>query len=66
MRSGSVKFYDDKKGFGFITPSDGGKDVFFHFSVVDRKHKLTDGDAVEFTSEQGDRGEKAVRVVPVG
>ncbi len=64
MRSGIVKFFNTEKGFGFLTPDDGGKDVFFHFSVVDHKQKLVDGDAVEFTSEQGDRGEKAVRVVP--
>lgn len=65
MRTGTVKFFNTEKGFGFLTPDDGGKDVFFHYTAVDRKQKLADGDAVEFTSEQGDRGEKAVRVVPV-
>ncbi len=63
MRSGQVKFFNTERGFGFITPGDGGKDVFFHFSIVDRKQKLTEGDQVEFLSEQGDRGEKATRVV---
>ncbi len=65
MRTGQIKFYNDTKGFGFISPDDGARDVFFHHSSVSPKQKLTDGDAVEFTSEQGDRGEKAVRVVPV-
>lgn len=65
MRTGTVKFFNTEKGFGFITPSDGGKDVFFHFTSVDRKQKPAEGDRVEFASEQGERGEKAVRVALV-
>ncbi len=68
MRTGVVlKFYTEKKKFGFIAPDDGGAEVFFNLYAVDEenKQKLAEGDRVEFLSEQGDRGEKATRVVPV-
>ncbi len=50
MAKGTVKFFDTKKGFGFITPEDGGKDVFVHISAVERAgmDTLSDGQRVEY------------------
>lgn len=60
LQSGTVKFYNTEKGFGFITQSDSGKDVFFHVSgLVD---KVADGDPVTYEVVDGDRGKKAVNV----
>lgn len=68
-KTGSVKFFDRKKGFGFITPSDGGKDVFIHYSDIigeDDFKSLFDGQQVEYEEVEGDKGTKAknVTVVP--
>lgn len=62
---GTVKWFNDKKGYGFITPDEGGKDVFVHYSAIDSKgHKtLKEGDQVEFEIKQGPKGEQAVDVV---
>ncbi len=64
MRTGTVKLYKQDKGFGFITDDKGG-DVFFHVSAVVDKQDLEQGDRVEFEVAEGERGPKAVRVVPV-
>jgi len=58
---GTVKFFNDKKGFGFITAED-GKDVFVHNSELAEGSSLSKGDSVEFEVSQGDKGPKAVKV----
>jgi len=67
MATGTVKWFNDSKGFGFITPAEGGKDVFVHFSAVsgDGFKSLTEGANVEFETEEGPKGPqaKAVKVV---
>jgi CspA family cold shock protein len=62
---GNVKWFDDKKGFGFITPIAGDKDVFVHYSSIDEEgHKtLTDGALVEFEIVPSEKGPTARDVV---
>lgn len=62
--TGIVKWFDETKGFGFITPTEGGKDVFVHFrSIASEGYKsLTEGQQVEFTVEQGQKGPQAASV----
>jgi len=60
MSSGTVKFFNVVKGFGFITPDDGGKDVFVHKSGL--TDKITEGDKVSFDVEEGPRGLNAANV----
>jgi CspA family cold shock protein len=64
MATGTVKFFNSDKGFGFITPSTGEKDVFVHFSnVVGTGFKnLEDGQQVEFDVAQGQKGPEAHNV----
>ncbi len=59
---GTVKWFNSTKGFGFITPSDGSKDVFVHHSETQGAQTLQDGDRVEFEVAQGDKGPKATNV----
>ncbi|MGL5033509.1 MAG: transcription antiterminator/RNA stability regulator CspE [Microcystaceae cyanobacterium] len=65
--TGTVKWFNESKGFGFITPSDGSKDVFVHFSAIaDTGFKtLTEGQAVEFEIEQGAKGPSAAKVMQI-
>lgn len=62
---GSVKWFNDKKGYGFISKEDGSGDVFVHFSAVQSQgHKtLKEGEAVEFDVVDSDKGPKAANVV---
>ncbi len=64
MTTGTVKFFNAAKGFGFITPDDGSKDVFVHISAVESSGlgHLTDGQKVSFDVEQDTRGPKAVNL----
>ena len=60
MSNGTVKFFNEFKGFGFITPDDGSKDVFVHKSgLIDT---ITEGDKVSYDAEQGQKGLNAVNV----
>jgi len=60
MSNGTVKFFNDSKGFGFITPEDGSKDVFVHVSgLID---EINEGDKVNYDVEEGQKGLSAVNV----
>lgn len=63
--NGTVKWFDEGKGFGFITPADGSKDVFVHFSAIqsDNFKTLAEGQQVSFTMENGMKGPAAGNVV---
>ncbi len=65
--TGSVKWFNDEKGFGFITRDDGEKDVFCHFSAIsgDGFKSLQEGDKVEFDVVAGQKGPAAENVVKV-
>lgn len=64
MAAGSVKWFSNDKGFGFITPEGGGDDLFVHFSAIqgDGYKSLDEGDEVEFTVGQGQKGPQAQNV----
>lgn len=68
MSKGTVKWFDDSKGFGFITPEDGSKDLFVHHSEIQsggEYSSLKDGQAVEYEEGQGQKGPCANKVVAV-
>lgn len=64
MANGTVKWFNESKGFGFITSED-GSDVFVHYSSIQSNgfKSLAEGDAVSFNTEKGPKGPKAVNVV---
>ena len=66
MASGTVKWFNAETGYGFITPDDGGKDLFVHFSAIQGSgyRQLTEGQRVSFDSEQGTKGPQAKSVRP--
>ncbi len=64
MPTGTVKWFNDDKGFGFITPDEAGKDLFVHHSAIAAEgfRSLAEGARVSYEAEAGDKGPKAVNV----
>lgn len=67
MAQGTVKWFNAEKGFGFITPSDNGPDVFVHYSEIQSGgyRSLEENQAVTYTVTQGNKGPQATQVVPL-
>ena len=65
MAKGTVKWFNDQKGYGFITPEDGSKDLFVHHTAIQGEgfKSLRDGQSVEFEVSQGPKGPQATNVV---
>ncbi|MCF6218183.1 MAG: cold-shock protein [Gammaproteobacteria bacterium] len=65
--TGTVKWFNEEKGFGFITQDNGGADVFVHFRAIasDGFKTLSEGQKVEFDTEQGQKGLQAANVTPL-
>lgn len=68
MATGTVKWFNNTKGFGFITPDDGGEDVFVHFSAIQASafETMTEGQKVTFEVASGPKGPQAVKVAMAG
>ena len=67
MATGTVKWFNDEKGYGFITPDDGGRDLFVHYSSIDGGgfRSLAEGAKVNYEEEAGDKGPKAINVTKI-
>ena len=67
MAQGTVKWFNAEKGFGFITPSEGGPDVFVHFSAIQGGgyRSLEENQKVTYTVTQGAKGPQATQVTPI-
>ena len=67
MQTGTVKWFNDAKGFGFISPEDGSAEVFVHFSAIDSKgfRSLQEGQRVSYELTQGPKGAQASDITPV-
>ena len=68
MSTGKVKWFNQEKGFGFITNDEDGKDIFVHFSAINAEgfKTLEEGQTVEFDIVEGDRGPQAANVTVIG
>ncbi|MFA5082826.1 MAG: cold-shock protein [Hydrogenophilaceae bacterium] len=66
MATGTVKWFNDSKGFGFITPDGGGEDLFAHFSAIQSKgfKSLKEGERVTFDVTEGPKGKQAANIQP--
>lgn len=64
---GTVKWFSAEKGYGFITPDEGGKDVFVHYSAIQAEgyRSLNEGQKVEYEVVQGQKGPQAANVKPI-
>ncbi len=67
MATGTVKWFSAEKGYGFITPDDGGEDLFVHHTKIEVKgfRTLEDGQKVEYEAAQGRKGPEATNVMPI-
>ncbi|MCL6555426.1 MAG: cold-shock protein [Burkholderiales bacterium] len=67
MATGTVKWFNDAKGYGFITPDDGGDDLFAHFSAIQAQgfKSLKEGQKVQYDVTQGPKGKQASNIRPV-
>lgn len=67
MKAGSIKWFNDAKGYGFITPALGGPEIFVHYSAIDGEgfKTLAEGQEIEYEETEGPKGPCASRVVKV-
>ncbi|MBD1364237.1 cold-shock protein [Mucilaginibacter sp. ZT4R22] len=68
MATGTLKWFNDTKGFGFITPDEGGEDIFAHFSAIEMSYAkiLKEGDRVSYETTTGPKGVAAANVQKIG